>query len=138
MQTLSAISERILKMRQDTAPQLVTRLHSYTIRWDTGPRAVYIYLSTEPVSRRLAAPAGKPDWHIRFSPSASAKAKRRAAEKQRAGRVRTRMLTPLIDGLGRATWSSTMPVTRSRTPSFYQNRLFSFLALVALELLVSL
>ena len=32
--------------------------------------------------------------------------------------VRTRMLTPLIDGLGRATWSSTMPVTRSRTPSF--------------------
>ena len=29
--------------------------------------------------------------------------------------VRTCMLTPLIDGLGRATWSLTMPVTRSRT-----------------------
>ena len=29
------------KMRQDTAPQLATRLRSYTIRWDTGPRAVY-------------------------------------------------------------------------------------------------
>ena len=28
-------------MRQDTAPQLATRLRSYTIRWDTGPRAVY-------------------------------------------------------------------------------------------------
>ena len=32
--------------------------------------------------------------------------------------VRTCMLTPLIDGLGRATWSSTMPVTQSRTLSF--------------------
>ena len=28
-------------MRQDTAPQLATRLRSYTIGWDTGPRAVY-------------------------------------------------------------------------------------------------
>ena len=28
-------------MRQDTAPQLATRLRSYTIRWDTGPRVVY-------------------------------------------------------------------------------------------------
>ena len=28
-------------MRQDTAPQLATRLRSYTIRWDTGPQAVY-------------------------------------------------------------------------------------------------
>ena len=27
------------------------------------------------------------------------------------------MLKPLIDGLGRATWSLTMPVTLSRTPS---------------------
>ena len=27
-----------------------------------------VYLSTEPVSRRLAASAGKPDWHIRFPP----------------------------------------------------------------------
>ena len=27
-----------------------------------------VYLSTEPVSRRLAASAGKPDWHIRFLP----------------------------------------------------------------------
>ena len=25
-------------------------------------------MSTEPVSRRLAASAGKPDWHIRFPP----------------------------------------------------------------------
>ena len=35
----------------------------------------------------------------------------------RAGR-RTRMLTPLIDGQGHATWSSVVPVCRSRTPSF--------------------
>ena len=27
-----------------------------------------VYLSTEPVSRRLAASAGKLDWHIRFPP----------------------------------------------------------------------
>ena len=27
-----------------------------------------VYPSTEPVSRRLAASAGKPDWHIRFPP----------------------------------------------------------------------
>ena len=49
-----------------------------------------------------------------------------------------RMLTPLIDGLGHATWSLTMPVSRSRTPSFWQNRHFSYRALVALKLLVSL
>ena len=47
-------------MRQDTAPQL----YSYIIRWDTGPRGVY--LSTEPVSRRLAASAGKPDCTSAF------------------------------------------------------------------------
>ena len=27
-----------------------------------------VYLSTEPVSRRPAESAGKPDWHIRFLP----------------------------------------------------------------------
>ena len=39
-----------------------------------------------------------------------------------------RMLTPLIDGLGHATRSSVVPVSRSRTPSFWQNRHFSFRA----------
>ena len=43
-------------------------------------------------------------------------------ENNRAGQglwyLRTRMHTPLIDGLGRATWSLTMPVTRSRIPQF--------------------
>ena len=77
-------------MRQDTAPQLATRLRSYTIRWDTGPRAVY----TCQQSQFLA------DWQHQqvnrtgtsaFSCCAGqlvAKAKRRAAaeEKQRAGR----------------------------------------------------
>ena len=57
-----------------------------------------VYLSTEPVSRRLAASAGKPDCTSAFPRCAGqlvAKAKRRAAaaevytpgrEKQRAGR----------------------------------------------------
>ena len=45
------------------------------------------------------------------------------------------MLTPLIDGLGRATWSSTMPVTRYRTSSFYH---YIFRALAVLKPLVSL
>ena len=44
----------------------------------------------------------------------------------------------LIGGLGHATWSLTMPVSRSRTTSFYRNRHISFRALVALEPLVSL
>ena len=81
-------------MRQDTAPQLATRLRSYTIRWDTGPRAVY----TCQQSRFLA------DWQHqqvnrtgtsafpRCAEQLVAKAKRRAAaevytpgrEKQRA------------------------------------------------------
>ena len=52
VQTLGAISESINETRHCTTA-------SYTIRWDTGPRGVY--LSTEPVSRRLAASAGKPD-----------------------------------------------------------------------------
>ena len=30
--------------------------------------------------------------------------------------IHTRMLTPLIDGLGHATWSATVPVSQSRTP----------------------
>ena len=58
MQTLGAISESI-KTRHCTAA-------SYTIRWDTGPRGVY--LSTEPVSRRLAASASKPDCTSAFPP----------------------------------------------------------------------
>ena len=44
----------------------------------------------------------------------------------------------LIDGLGHATWSSTMPVSRSRTAPFWRNRHIIFLALVVLEPLVSL
>ena len=44
----------------------------------------------------------------------------------------------IIDGLGNATWSSTMPVSRFRTASFYRNCYVSFPALVALEPLVSL
>ena len=32
----------------------------------------------------------------------------------------------IIDGLGHATWSATVPVSRSRTPSFQQNRHFFF------------
>ena len=44
----------------------------------------------------------------------------------------------IIDGLGHATWSSTMPVSRSRTAPFERNRHIIFLALVVLEPLVSL
>ena len=44
----------------------------------------------------------------------------------------------IIDGLGHTTWSSMMPVSRSRTALFYRNRHIIFLALVALEPLVSL
>ena len=132
MQTLGAIRESINETRHYTAA-------SYTIRWDTGPRGVY--LSTEPVSRRLAASAGTPD--CTFSPlrwEASGKGKMKEASGGRGIIIRgggkteggarpmvcTRMLTPLIDGLGHTTWSSTMPVTRSRTPSFWQNRHFYF------------
>ena len=129
MQTLGTISESINETRHCTAA-------SYTIGRDTGPRG--IYLSTEPVSRRLAASAGKPDCTSAFPRCAGqlvAKGKvkeasggQRYAGSGRSGRekqggaarpmVCTRMLTPLIDGLGRATWSLSMPVTRSRTPSF--------------------
>ena len=86
-----------------------------------------------PVNRASFSQTGKPDCTSAFPRCAGqlvAKAKKRAAAKVRGvGRVgtgktkggarsmvRTCMLTPLIDGLGRATWSSTMPVTRSRTP----------------------
>ena len=44
----------------------------------------------------------------------------------------------IIDGLGHATWSVTVPVSRSQMPSFSQNCHFSFRALVSLKLLVSL
>ena len=94
-------------MRQDTAPQLAILFDG-----DTGP---------EPVSRRLAASAGKPDCTSAFPRCAGqlvAKGKvKEASSGQRyirrvgsrtTGRgkglwyLRTRMLTPLIDGLGRA------------------------------------
>ena len=58
-QTLGAISKSIMRQdtSKDTAPQL-----AISLLFD-GPRAhtVYKYLSTEPVSRRLAASASKPD-----------------------------------------------------------------------------
>ena len=121
VQTLGAISESINETRHCTAA-------SYTIRWDTGPRGVY--LSTEQVSRRLAASASKPDCTstfptLRWAASGQRQVKEASGgqryigsgrEQQGGARPRTRMLTPLIDGLGRATWSLTMPVTRSRTP----------------------
>ena len=44
---------------------------------------------------------------------------------------------PLIDGLGHATWSGTVPVSRARTLSFQKNRHFLFHALVALKRLVA-
>ena len=45
---------------------------------------------------------------------------------------------PLIDGLGHATWSGTVPVSRARTLSFQKNRHVTFHALSALKHLVSL
>ena len=45
---------------------------------------------------------------------------------------------PLMDGLGHATLSGTVPVSRARTLSFQKNRHFVFHALVALKCLVSL
>ena len=53
VQTLGAISESINETRHCTAAS-----------YDTGQRGVY--LSTEPVSRRLAASAGKPDCRSAF------------------------------------------------------------------------
>ena len=44
----------------------------------------------------------------------------------------------IIDGLGHATWSSKMPVSRSGTAPFERNRHINFRALVALEPLLSL
>ena len=44
----------------------------------------------------------------------------------------------LIDGLGHATQSATVPVSRSRTQSFQQNRSLSFQAREVLQPLVSL
>ena len=109
MQTLGAISESINETRHCTAA-------SYTIRWVTGPRGVY--LSTEQVSRRLAASASKPDCTsafptLRWAASGQRQVKEASAsggqrytgsgrEQQGGARPRTRMLTPLIDGLGRA------------------------------------
>ena len=58
VQTLGAISESINQTRHCTAASYTT------IRWDTDPRGVY--LSTEPVSRRLAASASKPDCTSAF------------------------------------------------------------------------
>ena len=44
----------------------------------------------------------------------------------------------IIDGLGHATWSSKMPVSRSGTAPFWRNRHIIFRARVALESLLSL
>ena len=44
----------------------------------------------------------------------------------------------LIDGLGHATQSTTVPVSHSRTQSFQQNRSFIFQARAVLQLSVSL
>ena len=44
----------------------------------------------------------------------------------------------IIDGLGHATWSLNMPVSRSGTAPFWRNRHIIFPALVALEPLLSL
>ena len=51
--------------------------------------------------------------------------------------VRQYACAPLIDGLGHATWSGTVP-SRARTLSFPKNRHCIFHALVALKRLVSL
>ena len=97
VQTLGEISESILnEIRHCTAA-------SYTIRWDTGPRGVY--LSTEPVSCRLAASAGKPGLHIRFSPlrwAASGKGKVKEASGGRARRVGSGWETNRGRGSGKA------------------------------------
>ena len=107
---------------QDTAPQL-----AISLLFD-GPRAhtVYKYLSTELVSPRLAASASKPDCTSaspRCAGQLVAKASGKRGSRCRDGKqprpmVRTCMLTPLINGLGHATWSSIVPVSQSRTPSF--------------------
>ena len=97
----------------------------------TRAHAVYTCQQSQFLANRLAASAGKPDCTSAFPRCAGqlvAKGKRMAARG-------THMLTPLIDRLGRVTWSLTVPVTRSRTP---HNRLFNFRALVLLQLLVSL
>ena len=110
VQTFGAISESINETRRS--------LHrSYSMGY--GPtRCIPV------ISRRLAASAGKPDCTYAFprcAGQAKGKVKEASSGQRYAGSrpmVRTRMLTPLIDGLGRATWSLTMQVTRSRTPSF--------------------
>ena len=50
-------------MRQDTAPRGYVAIPFDGTRPTGG-----VYLSTMLVSRRLAASAGKPDWHIGFPP----------------------------------------------------------------------
>ena len=98
-------------MRQDTAPQLAILLFD-------GTRGG-VYLSTEPVSRRLVASAGKPDCTSAFLRCAGQLVSNKASERRpevyagsgrEQGRGKasgtyayTRMLTPLIDGLGHAT-----------------------------------
>ena len=108
-------------MRQDTAPQLAILFDG------TRAHAVYTRQQSQFLADRLVASAGKPFPRCAGQLVAKGKGKRRAAARGTQGRVeagqglrylRTGMLTPLIDGLGRATWSLTMPVTRSRTPSF--------------------
>ena len=120
VQTLGTISESIMRQdtSQDTAPQLAIRL-----LFD-GPwaHAVYKYLSTESVSPRLAASASKPNCTSASPRCAGQLVAKAEASGKRVGRgrpmVRTCMLTPLINGLGHATWSSILPVSQFRTPSF--------------------
>ena len=56
-----------------------------------------VYLSTMPVSRRLAASAGKPDWHIRFPPlrwAASGKGKEASGGRD----IRVSLCTDILPG----------------------------------------
>ena len=109
-------------MRQDTAPQLAipfdgTRAHAvYTCQ-----QSQFLEDWQHHQVNRIAHPL----FPVALSSYIVAKKEAsggQGVENNRTGQglwyLRRRMLTPLIDGLGRATWSLTMPVTRSRTPSF--------------------
>ena len=133
MQTLGAIS--INETRHCTAA-------SYTIRWDTGPRGVY--LSTEPVSRRLAASAGKPDCTSAFLRCAGQLVAKRQVKEASGGQryagsgreqqggakplVLTRMLTMLIVGwvtrnvvLDSVSFSISNAVVLAKSPFYFSS-----------------
>ena len=93
----------------------------------SGPQthAVYFlatYLYTEPVTRTLMATVGEQRSQCTTAsraPTPGPSVPLGSAANARAhDRVFTRMLAPLIDGLGHATWSAIVPVSRSRTLSF--------------------